>query len=313
VTSSGIYVGIDVAGEQLDVFQRPAGLAWRAANDDRDIAELVARLTRLRPDLVVLEATGGIESLLVGALAAAGLPVVVANPRQVREFAKATGRLAKTDAIDAQVLAQFAEAVKPAPRPLPDAATRELGALMARRRQLSEMLTAEKNRLRRAERVVRPEIQEHIRYIERRLGRLDKDLAQLIGASDTWRERDDLLQSTPGVGPVVSSTLLADLPELGRLNRREIAALAGVAPLNRDSGTLRGRRRVWGGRSAVRATLYMAALVAARRNPVIHAFYTRLLAAGKPKKVALTACMRKLLTILNAMIRNRTKWPAHAI
>ncbi|HLA18529.1 MAG TPA: IS110 family transposase [Dehalococcoidia bacterium] len=308
-----VYVGIDVAKERLDVAQRPPGAIWHVANDDRGIAELMARLVQLKPVLVVLEATGGMEVPLVGAVAAAGLPVVVINPRQAREFARATGRLAKTDAIDAQVLAQFAEAVKPEPRPLPDAATQELSALMTRRRQLIDMLTAEKNRLRAAARAVRPSIQEHIAWLERRLVDLDRDLNQTIRSSAIWRQKDNLLQSTPGVGPVVSTTLLAGLPELGRLNRKEIAALVGVAPLNRDSGTLRGRRMVWGGRPKVRAALYMATLVATRRNPVIRAFYERLLAVGKPKKVALTACMRKLLTILNAMIRNRTPWPAHAI
>ena len=310
---SNVYVGIDVAKERLDVAQRPSLEGWRVANDERGIAELVARLVQLKPALVVLEATGGMELPLVGALAAAGLPVVVINPRQAREFAKATGRLAKTDAIDAQVLAHFAEAVRPQLRPLPDAAAQELSALMTRRRQLIEMLTAEKNRLRAAARAVRPDIQEHIHWLERRLADLDGDLSQTIRSSDIWREKDDLLQSAPGVGPVVSTTLLADLPELGALNRKEIAALVGVAPLNRDSGTLRGRRTVWGGRSKVRSALYMATLVATQRNPVIRIFYQRLLSAGKPKKVALTACMRKLLTILNAMIRSRTPWPAHAI
>ncbi len=308
-----VYVGIDVAKERLDVAQRPAAAGWHVANDERAIAELVTRLVQLTPALVVLEATGGMELPLVGALAAAGLPVAVINPRQAREFARATGRLAKTDAIDAQVLAQFAEAVRPRLRPLPDAAAQELSALMTRRRQLIEMLTAEKNRLRAAARAVRPDIQEHIHWLERRLADLDGDLSQTIRSSDIWREKDDLLQSAPGVGPVVSTTLLADLPELGTLNRKEIAALVGVAPLNRDSGTLRGRRTVWGGRSKVRAALYMATLVATQRNPVIRTFYQRLLSAGKPKKVALTACMRKLLTILNAILRSSTPWPAHAI
>lgn len=310
---SSLYVGIDVAKERLDVALRPVGAGWQVANDERGIAELVTRLDQLGPALVVLEATGGMELPLVGALAAAGLPVVVINPRRAREFARATGRLAKTDAIDAQVLAQFAEAVRPELRPLPGAAAQGLSALMMRRRQLIEMLTAEKNRLRAAARAVRPSIQEHIAWLERRLADLDGDLNRTVRSSDIWREKDDLLQSAPGVGPVVSTTLLADLPELGILNRKEIAALVGVAPLNRDSGTLRGRRMVWGGRSKVRAALYMATLVATRRNPVIRAFYERLLAVGKPKKVALTACMRKLLTILNAIIRNRTPWPAHAI
>lgn len=303
-----VYVGIDVARDQLEVAQRPGPGAWRVSNDEAGIAELAKHLRKLRPALVVLEATGGMEMPLVGALAAARLPVVAVNPRQVREFGRATGRLAKTDAIDAQVLAHFAEAVRPQVRSLPDAATQELSVLLTRRRQLVEMLTAEKNRLRIAGKPVRADIQEHIRWLQRRLADLDRELTHAIRSSDIWRSQDRLLQSTPGVGPVVSTTLLANLPELGSLNRKEIAALVGVAPLNRDSGTLRGKRTVWGGRSQVRAALYMGALVAARRNPAIRLFYERLLAAGKPKKVALTACMRKLLTILNAMVRHRTPW-----
>ena len=303
-----IYVGIDVAKDRLDVAQRPGTEAWSVSNDNRGIADLVARLKTLRPALAVLEATGGIELPLVGALAAVGLPVVVVNPRQTREFARATGRLAKTDAIDAQVLARFAEAVRPALRPLPDAATRQLTGLVTRRRQVIEMLTAEKNRLRTAAPAVRDHIKEHILWLERSLSDLDSELGQAIRSSDIWRTQDDLLQSAPGVGPVLSTTLLAELPELGSLNRKEIAALVGVAPLNRDSGTLRGRRTVWGGRSQVRAALYMAALVATRFNPVIRAFYQHLQTAGKPKKVALTACMRKLLTILNAMMRHQAPW-----
>jgi transposase len=301
-------VGIDVAKDRLDVAQRPGTEAWGVTNDERGIADLVARLKALRPTLVVLEATGGIELPVVGALAAAGLPVVVVNPRQVREFARATGRLAKTDAIDAQVLARFAEAVRPALRPLPDAATHQLSSLVARRRQVIVMLTAEKNRLRTAAPVVRDHIKEHIVWLERSLSDLDRELGQVIHSSDIWRAQDNLLQSAPGVGPVLSTTLLAELPELGSLNRKEIAALVGVAPLNRDSGTLRGRRTVWGGRSQVRTALYMAALAATRFNPVIRAFYQRLETAGKPKKVALTACMRKLLTILNAMMRHQIPW-----
>ena len=303
-----IHVGIDVAKDRLDVAQRPGAEAWWVTNDERGIADLVARLRALRPTLVVLEATGGIELHVVGALAAARLAVVVVNPRQTREFAKATGRLAKTDAIDAQVLAQFAEAVRPALRPLPDAATQQLSSVVTRRRQVIEMLTAEKNRLRTAAPAVRGHIKEHIRWLESSLADLDSELEQAIHSSEVWRAQDNLLQSTPGVGPVLSTTLLAELPELGTLNRKEIAALVGVAPLNRDSGTLRGRRAVWGGRSQVKATLYTAALVAARHNPVIRAFYDRLVAAGKPKKVALTACMRKLLTVLNAMIQHHSPW-----
>jgi len=308
MSPANVYVGIDVAKDWLDVAQRPGGEAWRVSSDETGVAALVERLKDVRPMLVVLEATGGLQIPAVAALAAAGLRTVVVNPRQLRQFAGATGRLAKTDAIDAQVLAQFGEAVRPEVRPLPDAATRELSALVARRRQLIEMLTAEKNRLRVATKKVRANIEAHIRWLEGELLDLEGGLGDVIRSSPVWRERDNLLRSVPGVGPVLSSVLLADLPELGRLNRKEIAALAGVAPLNRDSGQLRGRRTVWGGRSHVRTTLYMATLVASRYNPVIKSFYQRLLSVGKPKKVALTACMRKLLTILNAMMRHEAPW-----
>jgi len=258
--------------------------------------------------LVVLEATGGMEIPLAGALTAAGIALSIVNPRQVRDYARAMGRLAKTDRLDAEVLACFAEAVRPQPRPLPDAVSAELAALMGRRRQLIEMLSAEKNRLGVAARRVRRNIQVHIDWLERQLSHLDKDLADLIQSSPIWREKDSLLQSVPGVGPVLSSTLLAHLPELGALSRRQIAALVGVAPLNRDSGTLQGKRTVWGGRAVIRQVLYMSALIATRFNPVIRAFYQRLCEAGKAKKVALTACMRKLLTILNAMVKHKTPW-----
>lgn len=302
------FIGIDVAKAQLEFACRPTGETGAMPNDEAGIRELVTRSQGLAPTLIVLEATGGYEAVLVAALAAAGLPVVVANPRQVRDFAKATGQLAKTDAIDAQVLALFAERVRPAPRPLPDEAAEALGALLTRRRQLVEMLTAERNRLLVARPAVRRDLQQHIRFLERRLREADDDLHTAIKASPLWRVKDDLLQSVPGVGRVVSLTLLAELPELGRLSHKEIAALVGVAPLNWDSGTLRGKRLVYGGRAPVRAALYMAALVASKCNPVIRAFYQRLRAAGKPAKVALTACMRKLLTILNAMARSGTPW-----
>lgn len=308
-----VFVGIDVAKATLDVAVAPTAERWTLAYTEREVAGLVTRLTSLHPALVVLEATGGLEGPLVGALATAGLPVVVVNPRQVRDFAKATGTLAKTDALDAAVLAHFAAAVRPTPRPLPDAATQALAALVTRRRQLVGMLTAERNRLAQAPRALRAEIQGHITWLQRRLGRLDEDLNQAIRTSPAWRAQDDLLQSAPGVGPVLARTLLASLPELGTLNRKAIAALVGVAPLNRDSGTFRGRRRVWGGRAAVRAVLYMGTLVAVRHNPVLRAFYQRLRAAGKLPKVALTACMRKLLTILNAMVKHQQRWnPAYA-
>ena len=308
-----VFVGIDVAKAALDVAVSPTAERWTLAYTEREVTGLVPRLTALDPALVVLEATGGLEGPLAGALAAAGLPVVVVNPRQVRAFAKAPGRLAKTDALDAAVLAHFAAVVRPTPRPLPDAATQSLAALVTRRRQLVEMLTAERNRLGSAPRVLRAEIQAHITWLKRRLGRLDADLHQAIRTSPAWRVQDDLLQSVPGVGPVLAVTLLASLPELGTLNRKAIAALVGVAPLNRDSGTRRGRRMVWGGRAAVRAVLYMGTLVAVRHNPVLRAFYQRLRAVGKLPKVALTACMRKLLTILNAMLKQQTRWnPSHA-
>jgi|TARA_Y100000310_G_scaffold121569_1_gene120335 transposase len=305
---SEVYVGIDVSSAHLDVAVRPTGEGWQITHDAQGIVALVERLRVLVPILVVLEATGGMELALTGELAAAGLPVVVVNPRQVRDFAKATGKLAKTDTIDAHVLAHFAGAVQPALRPLPDASAQELRTLLARRRQLVEMLTAEKNRLRAATRRIRPQIQEHIHWLQRQLEDMDEDLGRTLRESPVWREKEDLLRSVPGVGPVLSLTLLADLPELGTLGRRQIAALVGVAPLNRDSGTLRGKRTVWGGRAHVRASLYMATLVATRFNPVISAFYQRLCSTGKAKKVALTACMRKLLTILNAMIKHHRLW-----
>lgn len=277
---------------------------------------LVDRLRVIGPQLIVLEATGGYELLSVAALAAAVLPVVVVNPRQVRDFAKATGQLAKTDRIDADILARFADVVRPAVRVIAGAEAQELDALLARRRQLLEMLQAERNRLGqvfgKGKRLVRKSLKAHIAFLERELRMTDTDLGELVRKSPAWRERDELLQSVPGVGPVLSRTLLADLPELGRLSRREIAKLVGIAPLSRDSGTMRGRRFVQGGRATVRAVLYMGALVATRRNAVIRLFYQRLVAAGKPKKLALVACMRKLLTILNTMVRTHTRWNAEA-
>lgn len=307
-----MLVGIDVAKAELVVASRPAGERWIVENDERGVRTLVERLRRDVVELIVLEATGGYELLCVAALAAASLPVVVVNPRQVRDFARATGQLAKTDRIDADILALFAERVRPEMRVLPDADAQELDALLARRRQLLEMLQAERNRLGqvfgRGKRSVKKSLRGHITFLERELRMADTDLGDMVRRSAAWREQDDLLQSVPGVGQVLSFTLLADLPELGRLSRREIAKLVGVAPLSRDSGTLRGRRFVQGGRTSVRAVLYMAALVGTRRNAVIRAFYARLLAAGKPKKLALVACMRKLLTILNTMVRTRQRW-----
>lgn len=302
-----VFVGIDVSQARLDLAVRP-GASFSIPHDESAIATVTEQLCALSPTLIVLEATGGMEIPLTSALATAGLPVVVVNPRQVRDFAKASGRLAKTDALDAQVLAQFTEVRRPQPRPLPDADTRALAAVLTRRRQLVEMLTAEKNRLLSATAPIRKRLRTHITWLERELQSTNTALAEAIRQSPVWREKDELLQSVPGVGPVVTSTLLASLPELGTLTNKQIAALVGVAPLNRDSGTLRGRRTVWGGRAQVRAVLYMGAIVAARFNPVIRVFYQRLQRAGKAKKVALTACRRKLLTILNAMLKHRTPW-----
>lgn len=305
---TSLFVGIDVSKDRLDTALRPSDERWATPNDARGITTLCRRLQTLAPALIILEATGGLELPLVGVLAAAGLPVVVINPRQVRDFAKATGQLAKTDTLDAAILAQFAEAVRPAPRPLPDAATQALHALLTRRRQLLDMRTAEQNRLGSAPQPVRQEIRAHLAWLDRRLASLDDELGRTIRESPVWREQEQLLQSTPGVGPVLARTLLASVPELGTLSRKQIAALIGVAPLNRDSGHRRGRRRVWGGRASVRAVLYMATVAASRCNPIIQAFYARLLAGGKAKKVALTACMHKLLIILNAMVKHQTPW-----
>jgi transposase len=315
-----MVVGVDVAKAELVVVVRPSGETSTAANDERGVRALVERLAGLAPELIVLEATGGYETLCVAALAAAGLPVVVVNPRQVRDFAKATGQLAKTDRIDAGVLALFAERIRPAVRVVPGPEARALEALLTRRRQLLEMRQAEANRLGlalgRRQRPVRQSLKKHIAYLDRELATTESDLDALVRQSPAWRERDDLLQSVPGIGPVVARTLLAELPELGHLNRRQVAKLVGVAPLNRDSGPWRGRRFVHGGRSTVRAALYMAALVATRHNAVIRACYRRLVALGKPKKVALVACMRKLLTILNQMLRTGRPWapqPSHVL
>ena len=307
------FVGIDVSKAQLDVAVRPTGKRWVLPYDETGIEGLIPQIVDLEPALVLLEATGGLELPLVAALAAAALPVVVVNPRQVRDFAKATGTLAKTDTLDAGVLAHFADAVRPEVRPLQDAATQVLNSLTARRHQVMTMLVSEKNRLGTASgavspRAVSPRIEAHIAWLEQELSDLDKGLRQTLRRSPVWREQDDLLRTVPGVGPQLSLTLLALLPELGTLDRKQIAALVGVAPYNRDRGTRRGKRAVWGGRSRVRAVLYMGALVASRHNPAIRDFYQRLLAAGKPKKVALVASMRKLLVTLNAMLKHGYPW-----
>jgi transposase len=305
---TGTFIGIDVAKRELDVAARPSGERGSVTNDEVGRAGLVERLRGERVALIVLEASGGYEIPVVAALTAAQLPVVVVNARQVRDFARAVGKLAKTDAIDAAVLAHFAEAVRPEVRPVPDELTRTLQGWLGRRRQLLEMLLAEEQRLTRAPQAIRAQIQQHVEWLRRELRDVDGALRTVVATSPVWREQEDLLRTVPGVGPVLATTLLADLPELGRLNRRQIAALVGVAPLNWDSGEHRGTRHVWGGRAPVRTALYMATVSAVRCNPVIRAFFTRLCAAGKPKKVALTACMRKLLTILNAMMHHRAGW-----
>jgi transposase len=303
------FVGIDVSKDRLDVHLRPGGEGFAVSRDSEGLAALIDRLAGLNPALVVLEATGGFEVTVAASLAAAGLPLAVVNPRQIRDFARATGQLAKTDALDAKVIARFAETVRPEPRPLPDEQARALGELVARRRQLIEMMTAERNRRRQltSRRLIKG-VERLLAVLQKELSELEADLGDSIRGTPVWRERDELLQSVPCIGPTVARTLIADLPELGQLDRKQIAALVGVAPLNRDSGKMRGRRTTFGGRAKVRCVLYMAALVASRRNSVLAAFYQRLISAGKAKKLALTAVMRKLLTILNAMVRDNTRW-----
>jgi transposase len=307
-----LFVGIDVSKAVLDIAIAPTGEIWSVPNTADGTQLLVQRLKGLSPKLIVLEATGGLERRAVAALAGASLPVVAVNPRQVRDFAKATGRLAKTDAIDAGVLALFADRIRPELRQLGDAQTQELEALVVRRRQVIDMIVAEKNRLgaEPPSKRVRTAIGRTIRWLEKQLDEIDIDLDNAVKTSPVWREKDNLLRSVPGVGKVLSRTLLSLAPELGSLGRKQIAALVGVAPLNRDSGTQRGRRSIWGGRAQVRAVLYMGALAAVRCNPAIRTFRSRLIAAGKPKKVALVACMHKLLSILNAVMRTNLPWAA---
>lgn len=303
-----LFVGIDVSQDRLDIAVRPSGERWSVANTPGAFGALIKRIQALPPTLVVLEATGGLEAAVVAELAYAGLPVAVVNPKRVREFARASGQLAKTDQLDASVLAHFAEAIRPPVRPLPSPESDQLAALVTRRRQVLDMLTAERNRQRTAPSAMRQRIAAHIIWLESEEHELDDELRRFIDQNPTWHATDDLLQSTPGVGPVTAMTLVADLPELGHLDRQEIAALVGVAPMNRDSGSKRGKRRTQGGRAHVRSVLYMAALSASRCNPVIRTFYERLLQRGKEHKVALTACMRKLLVILNAMVKNQEPW-----
>ena len=308
MSTQDLYVGIDISKATLDVAILPSRESWTVEYNESEIEKLTTRLNQLRPKLIVFEATGGYERKVLTHLLTAHLPVFVVNPRQMRHFAQGLGLLAKTDKLDAYAIARFAEAVKPSPRPMPDEQTLQLEAIVTRRRQIIDMQTAESNRLRTASSVVQERIEAHLAWLQQELDALNDDLDHLVRESPEWRGKDALLRSVPGVGPVTSHSLIACLPELGLLNRKQIAALVGVAPRNRDSGAFRGKRRISGGRADIRAVLYMAALTASRHNPVIRAFYLRLLAAGKLKKVALTACVRKLITILNAMVKNQTHW-----
>jgi len=304
-----IFVGIDVSKDRLDVHVRPGGEAFAVSRDGRGLEELTDRLTALAPQLIAIEATGGFETIAAAAIAGAALPLAIVNPAQVRHFAQAVGKRAKTDPIDAEVIARFAEAVKPEPRPLPDEQARLLAELVARRRQIIEMIVAERQREKRVENThVRKGILRHIRVLEKELPDLDEDIGTLVRSSPAWREKEDLLISFPGVSHTLARTFLAELPELGRLNRREIASLAGLAPFTRQSGRWKGKSMIGGGRAPLRAALYMAALSASRCNPPLKIFYQRLLSAGKPKMVALIAVARKTLTILNAMLRERKQW-----
>lgn len=304
-----VSVGIDVSKHTLEIAVHESGERWASDNNSQSCVALATKLKQLQATSIVLEATGGCETLVTATLSAAELPVIVLNPRQVRDFAKATGQLAKTDQLDCRILAHFAAAIDPPVRPLKSAETQHLEALLARRRQIVEMLVAEKNRLaNNRDRAVVKDLQAHIAWLERRLQASDDELHRVLKNSPAWSQRDQLLRSVPGVGPVLSLTLLAQLPELGQLNRREIAKLVGVAPFNWDSGQWRGSRHIWGGRAGVRAPLFMATLCAIRINPTIKSFYRRLRLAGKAPKVAIIACMRKLLTILNVMVKTQTSW-----
>jgi transposase len=308
-SASPVFIGIDVAKERLDVHLRPTGEALAVARDGDGLAALIERLAKLAPSLIVLEATGGFEATVAAALSAAGLPLVVVNPRQIRDFARATGRLAKTDRLDAEAIARFAEAVRPEPRALPDAAARHLGELVARRRQLIEMIGSESQRRRQLHepKLVRG-VDAHLVWLQKELARIETDVGDTVRGSPVWRAAEDLLVSVPGIGRTSARLLIAELPELGHLDRRQIASLVGVAPVNRDSGTFRGHRTIMGGRANVRKALYMPTLTAIRFNPALQALYLRLTGRGKPAKVALTAAMRKLLTILNAILKSQTPW-----
>lgn len=304
------WVGIDVCQKYLDVYVRPVEKVFQVTNDENGIGELTKILSEIKPELIVLEATGGMELNAATQLTQAELSVAIINPRQARDFAKATGQLAKTDAIDARVLAHFADAIRPEVRQISDESSRHLEDLVARRRQISEMITAEKNRRRGKTNSVQLDIDEHIEWLKKRLKEIESQISKEIAVNDNWKPKMDLLTSVPGIGEVVAVTLISSLPELGTISHKSISYLVGVAPLNKDSGKFRGKRRIWGGRARIRSVLYMAALVAVRFNPVIKAFYERLLNKGKLKKVALTACMHKLLIVLNAMMKNHQTWQA---
>jgi transposase len=308
MSSSANFIGIDVSKDRLDVSVRPSNEKMSFTNGDEGIDLLIQRIQPLQPELIVMEATGCYHQLVLGRLLAVGLAAIAINPRQARDFARAIGRIAKSDSIDADVLAEFGEKIRPEVRTIADQATQELDAICTRRRQLVAMVIAEKNRYPAAPASIRARIKKHILWLEKQIDELENDLDKHIRSTPAWREKDDLLRSCKGIGPTTSHTMLACLPELGALSRHRIAALVGVAPLNRDSGKHRGQRHVYGGRSDVRSVLFMATLAAIRSNPAIRAFHNKLIAAGKAKKVAITACMRKLLTILNAMIRNNTRW-----
>lgn len=308
---NNLIIGIDVSKATLDVAVIPSNEETSVANNEAGCRELIVLFRALNPKLVVLEATGGLQNLAAGMLTAEGFPVVVINPRQIRDFAKAIGKLAKTDRVDAKVIARFGEAIKPEPRPLKDEENQALTAVMTRRRQIIEMITAEKNRLGSSHESVRKDIKETISWLEKRLTDIEKDLSKAMNGNILLKQKSEILTSCKGIGPVVSTTFLCSLPELGTLNRREISALVGVCPFNRDSGKMRGKRTIFGGRATVRAMLYMATLSAVRFNPAIKSFYDRLMQAGKLHKVAMVACMRKLLTVLNAMLKDMKKWDSN--
>jgi transposase len=302
------FVGIDVAKDSMEVTVNEGKEHWEYANDEYGLAKLLAKMKRLAPALIVMESTGGYEITIAAELQSHKYPVAVVNPRHIRDFARSVGILAKTDILDARVIARFAATVKPTPRNLPTANNQKLGAILMRRRQVIAMLTAEKNRLHQADMAVKTRIEEHVAWLKKELDDINKELKRFIEDNLEWKEKNDIIQSVPGVGPNLATTLMADFPELGKLNRKQIAALGGVAPFNRDSGTLRGKRSIWGGRDSVRTATYMSTFVAIRYNPVLKSYFLRLRDAGKPYKVAIVACMRKLLCILNAMLKNRTFW-----